>query len=88
VPETPPVEVQIEDGDLESEPERIQASDGRVRLQVRSDRFVIVEVEDPELSWPVLAGQETLIEFDTRSTKSYEVELRRRRGALVLRLDD
>lgn len=87
-PETHQIEIEIEDGELETELDRFHSHGGEVRLRIRSDRFVIVEVEDRALSWPILAGGEALISFDTGSVKSYELELRRHKGVLVLRLDD
>jgi hypothetical protein len=87
-PEAPPVEIEIEDGELETELDRVHSHDGRVRLLIRSDQFVVVEVEDHELSWSVPAGGEALIEFDTLSTKGFKLKLRRRKGILVLRVRD
>jgi hypothetical protein len=87
-PEAQPVEIEIEDGELETELDRVYSRDGHVRLRIRSDQLLIVEVEDHKLSQPVSAGGEALVEFDTNSTKGFEVELRRRKGVLVLRLDD
>jgi hypothetical protein len=83
-----PTKIEIEDGELETELDRVHAQDGRVRLHIHSDQFVVVEVEHHELSRLVPAGGEALLEFDTLSTKGFEIELRRRKGVLVLRLDD
>jgi hypothetical protein len=85
-PESRAVEIQIEDGELEDEPERIYAQGGHVRLRVRSDQLVVVDVEDHDTSWLVPAGGEALVEFATRSTDGFELELRRRKGVLVLRV--
>ena len=64
------------------------AQDGHVRLRIRSDELVIVDVEDYEPSWSIAAGGEALIEFETGVTKGYKLKLRRRKGALTLRLSD
>ena len=47
-----------------------------------------MEVEDHPVIRTVLAGKQELIEFDTRITKGFELELRRRKGVVVLRLED
>jgi hypothetical protein len=86
--ETPPVEIEIEDGELESEVDRVHSHGGHVRLHIRSDQLVVIDVEDHELSWSVPAGGETLIEFDAHSTKSFKLDLRRSKGVLVLRIRD
>lgn len=82
------VEIEIEDGTLKAAPDRIRPHGRLLTLRVRSDQFVIVEVEDSELSWPVLAGQDALITLDALPKKHFEVELIRRGGVLVVRLDD
>jgi hypothetical protein len=86
-PEALAVEVEIRDGKLEPDLDRVYAQDGRVRLRVRSDEPVIVDVEDYEPSWSITAGGEALIEFET-DEKDYKPKLRRRKGALILRLSD
>ena len=86
--EPEPVEIEIEEGEIESGRGRVRAQNGRVRLQIRSDQALIVEAEDHELSVPILAGADRVVEFDTFSAKDFELELRRHKGVLVLRLDD
>lgn len=88
VPEAPAVEIEIEDGEIETDLDRVRPHDGHVRLRIRSDRFVVVEVEDHDGSWSVPAGGEALIEFDALSTKGFKLKLSRRKGVLVLRLRD
>jgi hypothetical protein len=83
----PAIELEIRDGELEPDLDRVYAKDGRVRLRVRSDEPVIVDVEDYEPSWSIAAGGEALIEFETNE-KDYEPKLRRRKGVLTLRLSD
>jgi hypothetical protein len=85
--EAPAVEIVIRDGELGPDLDPVYAEDGRVRLRVRSDEPVIVDVEDYEPSWSIAAGGEALIEFET-SEKSFELKLRRRKGVLTLRLRD
>jgi hypothetical protein len=87
-PKPHPVEIAIEDGELESELDRVHPIDGHIRLRIRSDQLVIVEVESHKLSQTVRAGGEALIEFDTLSRKSFKLELRRRKDVLVLRVRD
>jgi hypothetical protein len=82
------VEIEIRDGELKTATDRIRSHGRHLTLRVRSDQFVIVEVEDSELSWPVLADKDTLITLDTHPKKHFEIELTRRGGVLVLRLDD
>jgi hypothetical protein len=87
---TPPgslQEIRIEQGRLAGDLDRVRPQNGHLRLQVLSDEFVVVTLDDSKLAWPVLPGVPTLIEFNA-STKSYELELKRRKGSLVLNLDD
>ena len=86
VPEAPAVEIEIEDGEIETDLDRVRPHDGHVRLRIRSDRFVVVEVEDHDGSWSVPAGGEALIEFD-RSRPRFKLKLIRRK-ATGLRLRD
>jgi hypothetical protein len=81
------VEIEIKDGELRA-PDRIRSDDGHLTLRVRSDQFVIVEVEGSAATWPVLAGQIALITVDGKLKKHFEAELVRRAGVLVLHLDD
>jgi hypothetical protein len=81
------VEIEIKDGELHA-PDRIRPHDGHLTLRVRSDQFVIVDVEGSVLTWPVLAGQVALITVDGKLKKHFEAVLVRRAGVLVLRLDD
>jgi hypothetical protein len=83
-----PIEIVIEDGELETDIDRIQADNGHVRLHIRTDELLVVDVEDHGLSRPIPAGGEAWFEFDTGSTEGYEVQLRHRKGLLVLRLSD
>jgi hypothetical protein len=92
VPDTPVdisnlPEIVIEDGEIEEGGNRIPAQSGHVRMLIRSDQLLLVEVEDRALSWLVPAAGEALIEFDT-SEKLFKLELRHRKGGLVLRLSD
>jgi hypothetical protein len=80
-------EIVIEDGEIEEGGNRIQVQSGHVQVRIRSDQLLLVEVSDRALSWLVPASGEALIEFDT-SEKSFKLELRHRKGALVLRLSD
>jgi hypothetical protein len=79
-------EVVIEHGEIESG-NRVQAHDGHVRLRIRSDQLVLVEVEDRALSWLIPSAGDQVIEFDT-SENAFKLELRHRKGGLVLRLRD
>jgi hypothetical protein len=78
--------VVIEDGEIGHGSNRVQSHGGHVRLRIRSDQLVLVEVEDRALRL-VPAGGDALIEFGT-SEKSFKLELRHRTGGLVLRLRD
>jgi hypothetical protein len=87
-PEAHSIDIEIKDGELESQLDRVHPQDGRVRLRIRSDELVIVDVEDYEPSWSIAAGGEALIEFATDVTKGFKLKLRRRKGVLNLRLRD
>jgi hypothetical protein len=87
-PERRPVEIEIDDGELETDVDRVHPQDGQVRLHVRSDALVVVDFDDQELSRPVPAGGEATFVFDTLSTKGFKVGLVRRNGLLVLRVYD
>jgi hypothetical protein len=80
-------EVVISDGEIEHGNNRVRSRDGHVQLRVRSDQLLLVEVEDRALTWLVPAAGDALIEFDT-SEKAFKLELRHRKGGLVLRLRD
>jgi hypothetical protein len=81
-------EIEIEDGELEDDVERVRSSDGHVRLRIRSDELVLVELEDSARTWLVPAHGEAVVEFDTSSLKGAKLELRHRKGLLVLRVRD
>jgi hypothetical protein len=91
VPDTPAgsdlQEIVIEDGEIEHGGNRVQVHEGHVQLRIRSDQLLQVEVEDRPLSWLVPATGEQVIDFDT-AEKSFKLELRHRKGGLVLRLQD
>jgi hypothetical protein len=87
-PEAHGVEIEIEHGELETQLDRIHSHGGHVRLRIRSDQTVLVEIGDYGLSQPVPAGAATLVKFDTLSTRGLEVELGRRNGVLVLYIHD
>jgi hypothetical protein len=80
--------IEIEDGKLEDDVDRVRSSNGHVRLRIRSDELVLVEVEDSNKKWLVPASGETLIEFDWSSRKGAKLDLRHRKGVLVLRVRD
>jgi hypothetical protein len=79
--------VEIEDGEIEDEVKRVKSSDGHIRLRIRSDELVLVDLEDSTRTWLVPAGVETLIVFDAAS-KSFKLELHHHKGMLVLHLRD
>ena len=93
-PETAPtpgadaVAIEIEDGKLETDIDRVYPRDGRVRLLVRTDELLVVDLEDYEPSWSIPAGGEALVEFDASSSKGFKLKLRHRKGVLVLRISD
>jgi hypothetical protein len=80
-------EVVIEDGEIEHGGGKVKVKDGHLRLRIRSDELVLVDVEDRPLSWVVPVGGETLIEFDT-TEKDFKLDLHHHKGALVLHLRD
>jgi hypothetical protein len=81
-------EIEIEHGDLEGDVKRVKPTDGHVRLRIRSDEPVLVELEDGNRSWLVPANGEALVEFDTSSPKGAKLELHHHKGMLVLHLRD
>jgi hypothetical protein len=81
-------EIEIEDGEIEEDVERIRLSDGHLRLRVRSDEAVLVELGDSIRTWLVPAHGESLIEFDFPGEKNAKLDLRKRKGLLVLRIRD
>ena len=85
--QAPEIVIEIAGGKLASKLRDVRPQGGHVRLRVRSDELVIVEVEGLHLSQLVMGGRETLIELDSLSSKKYEVELRRRKGVLLLLLE-
>jgi hypothetical protein len=93
-PETVPtpasdaVQIEIVDGELKTDLDRVHPRDGRVRLLVRTDELVVVDVEDYEPSWSIPAGGEALVEFEASSSKGFKLKLRHRKGVLVLRVSD
>jgi hypothetical protein len=92
-PDTPrqagrPIEIEIEDGELQTDIDRIHADNGHVRLHIRTDELLVVDVDDLGVSRPIPPGGEVWFEFDTSSTEGFEVRLRHRKGLLVLRLSD
>jgi hypothetical protein len=85
LPEAQTVEIVIRGGRLRPSLDHVHADGGYLTLRVRSDAFVLVEVEGDDASWPVLPGIETAITLDTGSTEDFEVELARHGGLLILR---
>jgi hypothetical protein len=81
-------EIEIEDGEIEDDVERIRSGDGHVRLRIRSDELVLVEVEDIPRTWLVPAHGEAVIEFDISSPKGAKLELHHHKGLLVLHVRD
>jgi hypothetical protein len=79
--------IEIEDGEIEDDVKRVKPSDGHIRLRIRSDELVLVDLEDSTRTWLVPASVETLIEFDA-SSKSFKLELHHHKGMLVLHLRD
>jgi hypothetical protein len=83
-----PVEIEIEGREFKTELNPAHSHDRHVRLRNRSDQFVVVDVEDEEVSRPLPPDGEMLIGLDIFSTSGFKVELRRNNGVLVLRLHD
>jgi hypothetical protein len=79
--------IEIEDGEIEDGVKRVKSSDGHIRIRIRSDEFVLVDLEDSTRTWLVPAGVDTLIEFDA-SSKNFKLELHHHKGMLVLHLRD
>jgi hypothetical protein len=80
-------EIEIEDGELEDDVKRVKSADGHIRLRIRSDELVLVDLDDSTRTWLVPAHGEALVDFDT-STKSFKLELHHHGGMLVLHLRD
>jgi hypothetical protein len=80
--------IEIEDGELESDVKRVKPVDGHIRLRIRSDALLLVDVEDSARTWLVPAHGEALVEFDTSSPESFKLELHHHKGMLVLHLRD
>jgi hypothetical protein len=83
--EAPPAEIDIGGREFETELDPAHSRDGYVRLRNRSNEVVVVDV-DHGVGRPLPPGGEVLIWLDPRSPKDSKLELRRRNGALVLRL--
>jgi hypothetical protein len=83
-----PVEIEIEGREFKTELNPAHSHDRHVRLRNRSDQFVVVDVEDEEVSRPLPPDGEMLIGLDIFFTSGFKVELRRNNGVLVLRLHD
>jgi hypothetical protein len=81
------VEIEIRDGELRADLDRVEPGGGYLILHVRSDELVIVEIEDDGLSRPILASGEALITLEARSKGHLELKLVHRKGVLVLRVD-
>jgi hypothetical protein len=81
-------EIEIEGGELEDDVERVRSSDGHVRLRIRTDELLLVELEDSALTWLVSAHGDVVIELDTPSSRGVKLDLRHRKGLLVLRVRD
>jgi hypothetical protein len=81
-------EIEIEDGEIEDDVERVRSVDGHVRLRIRSDELVLVELEGSTRTWLVPAHGEAVIEFDTSSSKGAKLELHHHKGLLVLHVRD
>lgn len=79
--------IEIEDGEIEDDVNRVKSSDGHIRLRIKSDELLLIDLEDTPRTWLVSAGAETVVEFDT-STKSFRLELHHHKGMLVLHLRD
>jgi hypothetical protein len=79
--------IEIEDGEIEDDVKRVKSSDGHIRLRIRSDELVLVDLEDSARTWLVPAGVESLVEFDASST-NFKLELHHHKGMLVLHLRD
>jgi hypothetical protein len=86
-PKVQAFEIEIVGGKLADKLHDVHPKAGHIRLRVRSNELVIVEVEGIPQSQPVTAGKDTLIELDSLSSKKYEVEIRRRKGVLTLLLE-
>jgi hypothetical protein len=80
--------IEIEDGELDGDVNRIKSTDRHIRLRIRSDELVLVDLEDGFRTWLVPAGGETLIEFDASSSRSFGLDLHHHKGMLVLHLRD
>jgi hypothetical protein len=81
-------EIEIEDGEIEDDLDRVHARNGQVRLRIRSDEPVLVELEDSTLTWLVPANGEALIALEWPYKKSAKLDLGHRKGPLVLRIRD
>jgi hypothetical protein len=79
--------IEIEDGEIEDDINRVKSSDGHIRLRIKSDELLLIDLDDTPRTWLVPAGGETVVEFDT-STKSFKLELHHHKGVLVLHLRD
>lgn len=86
LPQARVLELVIADGHLKPDLDHIDIDDGPVTLHIRTDQSVTVQIEG-EKPKSIPAGGEALITLDA-AKETFEVELTRRKGVLILRVED
>jgi hypothetical protein len=76
-------EIEIEDGDLDDDDlDDLRGFDGRIRLHVRSDQLLSIDIDGQGIVRHLMAGADTVLELDGLPGKRYELKFRRSKGVL------